>query len=280
MTVDRAFIERTWTHWTNAPQQQDYAKRMAELAMQYIPMHELEEAYELWRGKAIEPPTETSGYWLSKEPAVRKLVFSLGDPWKSNWERFGELIMAAFDRDYDGFTMTAEFQSYVAFLLGQFSHESYHGPIREGTRLPGEYPSQATLNRFGQWYGNRPDLGHYSAKDGMNWYGRGLIQLTGKVNYEKYTQICRANGWPTIDLVNRPDDALVPEVAAYIATHGCIWGKFTGVKMYDYLHPKGRFYTGDMLADWTAARAIVNGDVKKNGRKLAGYAAQYYEVLK
>jgi len=58
-------------------------------------------------------------------------------------------------------------------------------------------------------YGNR--MGNTAADDGYKYRGRGLIQLTGKNNYIKYGNMLG------IDLVNNPDLAADPEIAAKIA---------------------------------------------------------------
>src|SRR5690606_24129363 len=49
-------------------------------------------------------------------------------------------------------------------------------------------------------------------------------------------------------------------------------GRFTGKKLGDYLNATA--------TDYRAARAIVNADVKANGSKIAGHAAQFEAALK
>lgn len=60
-------------------------------------------------------------------------------------------------------------------------------------------------------YGGRADLGNTHAGDGAKFFGRGYTQLTGRANYEAAS---KALG---IDLVNHPELAETPEVAAKIA---------------------------------------------------------------
>lgn len=62
---------------------------------------------------------------------------------------------------------------------------------------------------FNITYGGR--MGNTAADDGYKYRGRGLIQLTGKNNYIKYGNMLG------IDLVNNPDLAADPEIAAKIA---------------------------------------------------------------
>jgi hypothetical protein len=59
-------------------------------------------------------------------------------------------------------------------------------------------------------YGNRADLGNTSPGDGYKYRGRGFIQLTGKDAYQKVGKLIG------IDLVNNPDLANEPSVAAKI----------------------------------------------------------------
>lgn len=62
-------------------------------------------------------------------------------------------------------------------------------------------------------YGGRDDLGNTEEGDGYRFRGRGYTQLTGRDNYQS---VGDALG---IDLVNNPDMAKDPEIAAKVATH-------------------------------------------------------------
>ncbi|WII92497.1 hypothetical protein QEO94_07550 [Kingella negevensis] len=61
-----------------------------------------------------------------------------------------------------------------------------------------------------------------------------------------------------VDLVKNPELALQPEIAAKIMRLGMVGGWFTGRKLAHY-------FSGS-LKDFVNARAIINGDVKKNGQ--------------
>jgi predicted chitinase len=74
-------------------------------------------------------------------------------------------------------------------------------------------------------YGNRADLGNTSPGDGYKYRGRGFIQLTGKDAYQKVGQIIG------IDLVNNPDLANEPSVAAKIVP--AFYLVYKGVKPED-----------------------------------------------
>ena len=81
--------------------------------------------------------------------------------------------------------------------------------------------------------------------------GRGLIQLTGRTNYEKAGRLLR------IDLVNNPDLALNLDTAATILIRGMTEGWFTGKKLSDY-------------TSYRDMRRVVNGTDR--AELIAGYA--------
>ena len=79
-----------------------------------------------------------------------------------------------------------------------------------------EVGSFAPINEYGdnayftRMYEGRKDLGNTQAGDGAKYHGRGFIQLTGRANYQYYGN---ALG---VDLVNNPNLALDPKIAARI----------------------------------------------------------------
>lgn len=89
-----------------------------------------------------------------------------------------------------------------AHFLAQLAHES------DGFRTTVEYASGAA-------YEGRRDLGNTVTGDGKRFKGRGLIQLTGRANYESAS---RALG---VDLIANPDEAARFPVAARAA--GWFW---------------------------------------------------------
>ena len=88
-------------------------------------------------------------------------------------------------------------------------------------------------------------------------YGRGFAQLTWEENYRKMGRILG------VDLVNNPELANDPDLAAKITVIGMRDGIFTGVRLSDYI--------GGGQADFRGARKIVN-DLDK-----ASYTAQQAE---
>ncbi len=65
----------------------------------------------------------------------------------------------------------------------------------------------------GKAYEGRKDLGNTQPGDGIRYKGRGLIQLTGRANYEKYGQLMG------LDLINNPELLEEPEFAALSAAY-------------------------------------------------------------
>ena len=80
----------------------------------------------------------------------------------------------------------------LAHFLGQIAHESDNFKTTE------EYAS-------GSAYEGRKDLGNTQKGDGIKFKGRGLIQLTGRSNYEKYTNYVKSKFGETKDFTIEPD---------------------------------------------------------------------------
>ena len=98
---------------------------------------------------------------------------------------------------------------------------------------------------------------------GQVYYGRGLVQLTWKRNYQKFGDLLG------LDLVNDPALALQPGTAYKVLSLGMTRGLFTGKKLADYIND------GD--SDYVDARRIING--LDRARLIAGYAAKFEKML-
>lgn len=97
------------------------------------------------------------------------------------------------------------------------------------------------------------------------WFGRGLIQLTHKVNYDKF----RVTKEQALDL----------KTSVRIVFDGMIDGKFTGKKLADY----DQIVTKTPLVmayRYYASRAIVNGDTAANGGHIDTYGKAFEAALK
>lgn len=156
--------------------------------------------------------------------------------------------------------------AYTAYALATAYHETAKTmqPIKEyGGRdyymrlydITGKDPARAKK------YGNT------SVGDGAKYCGRGYVQLTWKVNYERAT---RELG---IDFVNNPDLAMVPDYASDIMIRGMQEGWFTGKSMKSYLPSVG----AANKAKFEKARWIINGTDK--AALIAEYALIFQAAL-
>ena len=116
-----------------------------------------------------------------------------------------------------------------------------------------EYGDTAYFTRM---YEGRADLGNTQPGDGARFAGRGFIQLTGRANYTTYGQRLG------LDLVDNPDLALDPHVAALILALYC---KDRGVPQLA------------AAGNWQGVREAVNGGL--NGWDTFWAAVQKLEGL-
>ena len=124
----------------------------------------------------------------------------------------------------------------MAHFLGQLCVESSGLTVfvenlnYSATRLcqvwPGRFPNEIAAQPFEhnpeklaeRVYGMRTSLGNTEPGDGYAFRGRGLIQITGRANYQKYGEIIG------VDLIAEPDKAawltIAPRIAAaFWASH-------------------------------------------------------------
>lgn len=118
----------------------------------------------------------------------------------------------------------------------------------------------------GKKYGQRVKLSGKTYTDTKAiFYGRGYVQITWYENYEK-AGIKLGLGRKLID---SPELAMNPAIAAYILFAGMIEGWFTGKKLGDYFNAAKQ--------DWVNARRIINGTDK--AQLIASYAQKYYRAI-
>lgn len=108
-------------------------------------------------------------------------------------------------------------------------------------------------------YEGREDLGNTYAGDGKRYMGRGYVQITGRTNYNKASNIVGQ------DLVANPDLALEPNIAAKIIVDGMTRGWFTGKKLSDF-------------NSYVDMRRVVNG--MDRAETIAEYAKKFEQALK
>ena len=157
-------------------------------------------------------------------------------------------------------------RAQAAYILATAYWETARSmtPIKE-TVMPhhkDKNPSDATvIARLDAWAKRIGRTSNIYWREG--WFGRGFVQLTHKVNYERAT---RELG---VDLVSDPAKAMEPSISAKVLVRGMMQGWFTGA-------PLARFINSTEV-DYVNARRVVNGTDR--AQDIADIAAQYYEVL-
>lgn len=99
------------------------------------------------------------------------------------------------------------------------------------------------IEEYGKGHGH--SYGVPDPQTGQTYYGRGYVQLTWKTNYQTMQDILDE------PLVEHPELALDPKIAAAIMFVGMEKGSFTGVGL-----PK---FFNATTEDWINARKIING---------------------
>lgn len=168
-----------------------------------------------------------------------------------------------------------------ACILGEVKHESAHtmSPVRETLADTDE---QAITRLERAWDAGRlpwVKTPYWRRdKEGFSWFGRGRVQNTHRANYEKLE---RRFG---IAFTKNPSLLLDSKIDAMVTVVGHMEGIWTGKKLGDYIKPGNSV---ELIKDFIAARAIVNGDRDKKmpgenityGAKIAGYCWKFLQAL-
>lgn len=185
-----------------------------------------------------------------------------------------QMQVEGFEACLDEASRLSVSKEHLASILAEAWHETggRMEPIIENLNYSAERITQVWPSRFptlssakpyahnpqslaNKVYGGR--MGNNTVNDGWMYRGRGLAQITGKTNYAKF------------GIADDPGKAGDLDTAVHILFDGMIHGKFTGKKVSDYTYP----------AQYAASRAIINGDVKANGPKIAKYGKIFQEAL-
>ena len=152
-------------------------------------------------------------------------------------------------RERYGFTLPQ-----LAYLLATAYHETAHDFIPKR-----EYGSAAYfIRKYWENVRQRAWLGNDSADEAVKYCGRGLVQITGEVNYEKF------------GIADNPDKALELPTAIDIIYRGMRDGTFTGRKISHYINAD--------KTDYYNARRVINGIDK--APLIEGYALAFEKMLK
>lgn len=157
------------------------------------------------------------------------------------------VIISHWDSQFSGDDLR-----WLAYMLATTYHECARKmwPIREIGKGKGKKYGKADEN-------------------GNVFYGRGFVQLTWKENYAK-----ASNALGLIDdrdLVLYPDLALDSLIATRVMFRGMTEGWFTNKRLAQYFSEDEN--------DPINARRIINNDVAKNGKRIAGYHAKFLAAL-
>lgn len=155
---------------------------------------------------------------------------------------------------------------HTAYVLATAYHETgaRMQPVREGFAKSDASARRAVARLYKRGRISR----NYALPlyKGNSFYGRGYVQLT---HFENYRKTGKALG---VALELTPDLMLDSKFSA----KAMVWGMRTGA--YRNRSLSGTI-TGPNPDQWRLARNIINGDVRKNGRKIGNYAAFFYEAL-
>lgn len=187
----------------------------------------------------------------------RKAFF---DGYKRNWGSLNQMQVNGLNALLEGFESDANItdRRVVCYMLATVMHEcaDTYQPITErGNRDYFDKYEKGTL------IGKR--LGNVYPGDGFKYRGRGYVQITGRANYFKMSEVLK------VDLINRPEEALVPAHAYRIMSHGMRNGTFTGKKLSDYI--------SKTKLNFIDARRIINGT--DCAEKIAKYAEVFVDCL-
>ena len=150
--------------------------------------------------------------------------------------------------------------AYAAYGLATAFHETAATmqPIKE--RGSNAYLSKYDTGKLAKALGNTPERDG----DGILYAGRGYVQLTGLANYRKAGKALNK------PLVENPDLALRPDIAADIMVRGMQEGWFTG--------KANKHYLDKTPPDYFGARRIINGT--DEAAKIAAYAKSFEAGLR
>ena len=151
----------------------------------------------------------------------------------------------------------------ISYIFSTAFIEAYHfeSPVMLFSYLP-EIGEKSYFNDYDIEY--NPDkakkLGNDKPGDGFKYRGRGLVQITGKTNYEKFSEILN------IDFVKNPDLVCEFKYSVPIIIYGMKEGTFTAKKLSNYINSSS--------IDYVQARWTVNG---KNKREILAKNAKIIE---
>ena len=123
----------------------------------------------------------------------------------------------------------------------------------------------------GEWGKN--NLGNTQPGDGAKYIGRGFNGLTGRSNYQRYSDLMRSNG-TNVDLVANPDLLYKPEIAAEANALYFLQGLTNPLIVKKY----GNKDPNDFKDFTTALKAAVNANAGPANDINSGFLKQSYDA--
>ena len=123
----------------------------------------------------------------------------------------------------------------------------------------------------GEW--GRRNLGNTQPGDGAKFIGRGFNGITGRSNYQRYTELLRKNG-TNADLVSNPNLLYDPEIAA--ETNALYF--FQGLTNPLIIKKYGNKDPNDFKDFITALKAAVNANAGPGNDINSGFLKQSYDA--
>lgn len=161
----------------------------------------------------------------------------------------------------------------VAGLIGTFGRHRIS--VRDAQRLgrvdgrPADQQAIANIIYGGAW--GRKHLGNTQPNDGWHFRGVGMDQVTGRTNFSKVAELLGLGN----ALMANPTVLLDPDYAAEAMVSSMMAGRYRGERFSTHLPRNGPA----SIAEFTAARGIINADVEKNGLLVARAANQFQNAL-
>ena len=183
-------------------------------------------------------------------------------------------ILDAWEQRYCKQTSVPQFATCLATAYWETAHTMK--PIHE-------YGDRARFMRLYDVSGSDPDrarrYGNTEVGDGAKYCGRGLVQLTWKVNYAKATKRLRELKIidAGVDFVKNPDLVMQDRYAIPIMFIGMEEGWFTGKKLDDIVDDDISADLKDEKQDLLRSRAIING--KDKAEQIAEIGLTFLRAL-
>lgn len=129
--------------------------------------------------------------------------------------------------------------NHIAYIMATVQHECNFKPIREIRASSSQLGLRAQQDRY--WF--------------TGYFGRGYVQLTWRDNYEKFGHLLN------VDLLDNPDLALNPDIAAKICVIGMNRGLFTGSSLVDFDTSGGGydFFNARKIVNWLDRATLIEG---------------------